>query len=329
MAYTPAGHGPQSRRHEQDIRRPGVAVRRCRRSSTDGDAAAPSGDRRTIEASSTSAFGASITPRPLAVGRNAVATAPATEPDEVVPRRSRVEGSGLGRGEGHAVPVGGREQAGPDRGQVTPRGRDDADDRDDHGIGRRHQPEPARDVDVDPVDPAGTEHVDPVGPGRPPGVRRTTAAGADEQERPGRILRLDRAGVHPLEDAAGVDPPDPRVRGSCVGREGRAHRDDRAVLVGHPHGVDPADLGRGRPAFAEGRPLGPAGGARLGDDRPDAEEIVGRDLGRDLGPGRLERAGRRRASLRGTRGGRRGRARRRQEARRGRAPPRPGASPTA
>ena len=92
----------------------------------------------------------------------------------------------------------------------------------DHGVGRGHQPEPARDVDVDPVDPAGTEHVDPVGPRRPPGVRRTTAAGPDEQERPGRILRFDRAGVDPLEDAAVMDPPDP-----CVG--GTSRRSGRSV----------------------------------------------------------------------------------------------------
>ena len=130
MAYTPAGHGPQSGAANRTSGVRASAVRRCPSRAAGGGEATPSGERRTIEAS-----------LDLGVGREHHAEAawprqecrrddPATEPGEIAPRRGLVEGTGLGRGEGHAVPVGGREQAGTDRGQVTRRSRNDADHRD-------------------------------------------------------------------------------------------------------------------------------------------------------------------------------------------------------
>ena len=256
-------------------------------------AATPSGDSRTIDGVLDVGVGREHHAETAGRRQERRRDGPGTEPDEVVPRRQPHRGGRVwvaaratpnpsavanrpGRTEDRSLPAAGTT---PTTGMTMA-----------SGVG--HQPEPARDVDVDPVDPAGTEHVDPVGPGRPPGVRRTAAAGSDEQERPGRILGFDRPGVHPFEDAAGVDPPDPRVQ-RLLRRSGRWGPSRRSPGPRWPPARCRPRRPRSRAPSLRQRSFPRAGRSapRLGDDRPDAEEIVGRDLGRDLGPGRLERAG--------------------------------------
>ena len=180
-------------------------------------------------------------------------------------------------------------------------------------------PEPARDLDVDPMDPRRRQ-------ARRPGSGPAGHQAYGAPPRPDRRTNSERAvAVAPARSAgrrstrarrSAWTPPDPASSSALdVGRERRSRARRSPVLVGRPHRVDPADVGRGGPTSStrasctsgRPRPERPASAT----DRPDAPgDRGGVTSGAISAQAGWSGRGRRRASLRGTRRGRRGRARR-------------------
>ena len=191
-----------------------------------------SGAIRRTSASWILAWFVSITPRPVARRRYAVATTgrpivPACG-DRGAPRHLLGHQRHRLGCQGHAAAIDRCEESGAHVRRVADVGRDEVGfSRHRPVIGGRNALEPSRDLDRDRIELVGSKQIDAVLASLP---RSSAPAGIgpDEGERAIAVGRLERPGVDPLGLVVRVHPPDPHVQRVDLRGERDSEPDDRS-----------------------------------------------------------------------------------------------------